>query len=152
MLELDALVASRIVTDATMITLMNITASDDRVYAWYPATDIEYTIGVSEVAIIYRNSMGTRPWAWSYPSQIPDISYFFRVLSISQLKVRQVSERLIELFDKTSMESVHWLVKWIELNGYADGLYEGSPTQPIVSKNITFGFKIVVSREPDLDE
>ena len=61
MLELDALVTSRITTDASMISLMSITASDDRVYAWYPATDIEYEVGVSEVAIIYRNSMGQRP-------------------------------------------------------------------------------------------
>lgn len=146
MLELDSLVVSRITGDASLISLMGITASDDRVYAWYPATDIIYTLGSTEVSIIYRNSMGGRPFEWSYPSQIPNMSYFFRVLSISQLKLRQVSERLIELFDKTSMESTNWSVKWIELNGYADGMYEGSPTQPIMSKNVTFAFTTVVKR------
>jgi hypothetical protein len=146
MLELDSLVVNRIESDATMISLMGITSEDTRVYAWYPAIDLEYILGVKEVAIIYRNSMGGRPFEWSYPSQIPDISYFFRVLSISQLKVRQTSERLIELLDKTSMESTNWIVKWIELMGYTDGMTEGSPTHPIVSKNCTFSFKIVVKK------
>lgn len=144
MLELDALVVDRIETDATMISLMGITTEDTRVYAWYPATDLEYIINVKEVAIVYRNSMGSRPFEWSYPSQIPNITYFFRVLSISQLKVRQCAERLIELFDTTSMQSNNWTVKWIELLGIADGMTEGSPTHPIVSKNCTFSFKIVV--------
>ena len=146
MLELDALTVSRITGDATMISIMGITSGDDRVYAWYPAEDITYTINVNEVAIIYRNSLGKRPFRWSYPSQIPDITYFFRVLSISQLKLRQASERLIELFDKTSMDSDNWSAKWIELTGYADGMNEGSPSQPIVSKNVTFAFSIVVKK------
>lgn len=146
MLELDALVVSTITSDSTMISLMGINASDDRVYAWYPSTDIVYEIGGAEVAIIYRNSMASRPFNWSYPTQIPNITYFFRILSISQLKVRQCAERLIELFDKTSIESANWSVKWIELNGIADGMYEGSPSKPIVSKNVTFAFTIVVKK------
>jgi hypothetical protein len=146
MLELDALTVNRIINDATMISLMSITASDERVYAWYPAVDIIYTIGGAEVAIIYRNSMGGRPFEWSYPQQIPDIVYFFRILSISQLKLRQCTERLIELFDKTSMESTNWSAKWIELKSAADGMMEGSPTHPIVSKNVTFAFNTVVNR------
>lgn len=146
MLELDALTVDRITTDATMISLMGITASDDRVYAWYPATDIVYTLGSTEVAIIYRNSMAARPFRWSFPTQIPNITYFFRILSISQLKLRQCAERLIELFDKSSMESDNWHVKWIEITGVADGMNEGSPTMPIVSKNVTFAFNIVVKK------
>lgn len=146
MLELDQLVVDRITTDAQLISLMGITAEDDRVYAWYPISDIIYTLGSAEVAIIYRNSFGGRPFNWSYPTQVPNIQYFFRVLSISQLKLRQTAERLIELFDKTSMESINWAVKWIEQTGCADGIYEGSPTQPILSKNVTFAFNVVVKR------
>lgn len=146
MLELDSLIVDRITSDATMTSLMGTTASDERVYAWYPATDIIYTVGSTEVAIIYRDSMGGRPFEWSYPQQIPDITYFFRILSISQLKLRQCAERLIELFDKTSMESTNWSAKWIELNSVADGMMEGSPTHPIVSKNVTFAFTNVVNR------
>jgi hypothetical protein len=144
MLEIDKLVVEKIKQDSTMIQLMGITASDSRVYAWYPATDIVYTVGVSEVAIIYRNSMGGRPFNWSYPSQVPNMTYFFRILSIGQLKLRQCAERLIELFDKTSIESSNWSVKWIELGGVADGMNEGGPTLPIVSKNVTFAFSIIV--------
>ena len=125
---------------------MGITAEDNRIYAWYPSSDIAYVLSVSEVAIIYRNTFDGRPFLWSYPSQFSDITYFFRILSISQLKLRQTTERLIELFDKSSIESVNWSVKWIKLLNAADGLYEGSPTHPIVSKNVLFGFNIVVNR------
>lgn len=145
MLELDKEVVDIIKDDATMISLMGITTSDNRVYAWYPASDIVYT-AQKDTAIIYRNSMGGRPFNWSYPSQIPNIQYFFRVLSISQLKIRQVSERLIELFDLTSISSTSWSVKWITLSSYADGMTEGSPTHPILSKNVLFSFNIVVKR------
>jgi hypothetical protein len=146
MLELDSLVVAQIVNDAQMISLMGITVDDDRVYAWYPTSDIVYTINQAEVAIIYRNSFGSRPASWSYPTQFPNLQYFFRVLSISQLKLRQTTERLIELFDKTAMQSTNWAVKWIEVIGAADGMYEGSPTQPILSKNVTFAFNVVVKR------
>jgi len=146
MLELDTLVVNQIETDSTMISLMGIAAGDTRVYAWYPATDIEYVVGQKEVCIVYRNSLGGRPFNWSYPSQMPDMLYFFRVLSISQLKLRQVSERLIELFDQQSLISTNWAVKWIELVGYADGMNEGSPTKPIMSKNVSFTFSVTVRR------
>ena len=146
MLEIDALIVNKIITDATMISLMGITVQDNRVYAWYPATDISYVVDTTEVAIIYRDSMGGRPFEWSYPSQMPDIQYFFRILSISQLKLRQSAERLIELFDKSSLESTNWSVKWIELSSITDGMFEGSPTHPIMSKNVTFAFNVVVNR------
>ena len=146
MLEIDKAVVDTITTDSDMISLMGITSSDKRVYAWYPFKDIVYTINVSEVAIIYRNSIGMRPFLWSYPSQISNITYFFRVLSISQLKVRQTSEKLIDLFDMSSIDTDNWSVKWIELGGIADGMNEGSPTLPIVSKSITFNFTIVVKK------
>lgn len=146
MLEIDSAIAARIVEDADMISIMGITASDDRVYAWYPQQDIVYTQGGSEVAIIFRSSNGGRSNNWSYPSQSPDIAYFFRILSISQLKSSQCAERLIALFDKTSLQTDNWNVKWIEQSGYSDGMMEGSPTHRIVSKNVTFVFKIVLSR------
>lgn len=146
MLELDTLVVNAIESDATMISLMGITASDTRVYAWYPSKDIEYVVGQKEVCIIYRSSMGGRPFNWSYPSQMPDLLYFFRVLSISQLKLRQTSERLITLFDQQSLSSTSWAVKWISLVGYADGMMEGSPTKPIMSKNVSFDFGVTVKR------
>ena len=44
MLELDQLVVAKITADAQLISLMGITAEDDRVYAWYPISDIIYTI------------------------------------------------------------------------------------------------------------
>lgn len=147
MLEIDEAVIDRIENDATMISLMSIDASDNRIYAWYPAIDIVYTKDEQEVAIIFRNSLGGRPFNWSYPSQIPNITYFFRILSINQLKLRQCSERLIELFDMTSIETEHWGVKWIELSGAADGMNEGGPTHPIVSKNVTFAFSVVVKKD-----
>jgi hypothetical protein len=146
MLELDALVVNRIKTDATMISLMGINSLDDRIYAWYPAIDIEYILNLQEVAIIYRNYMEGREMNWSFPSQMPNIKYFFRILSVSQLKLRQCTERLIALFDQTSLTSANWITKWIELSSVADGMMEGSPTYPILSKNVLFTFNVVVRR------
>lgn len=146
MLELDSLVVSRIATDTTMKTLLGVTTSDNRIYAWYPTTDITYTIGGVDSSIIYRNSMEGRPFRWSYPYQMPNIQYYFRVMSLSQLKLRQITERLIVLFDMTSLQSTNWGAKWITLSGSWDGMVEGNPTHLILSKNVTFDFSIVVKR------
>ena len=145
MLEIDAYVVNKIRTDSTMITLLGITSSDYRIYMQFPSENISYV--TSEAAIIYRNSMGSRDRKWSYPSQISNIMYFFRVLSVSQVKVRQIIERLLNLFDKSSIETASWLVKWVELMGITDGPIEGTPTNLVYSCNITFAFNVVVTKE-----
>lgn len=146
MLELDEYCVTKIRTDASMVSLMGITATDYRVYSWYPAGDVYYTVGVSEAAIIYRNSCGSRPYKWSYPKQFPNITYYFRVMSIDKSKLGQASKRLIKLFDMTSIETTSWRVKWIELSGDSPGPMEGSPTMPIVSRNVMFKFSVVLQK------
>jgi hypothetical protein len=146
MLEIDKAVVDLIAGDATISGYTGASAADDRIYAWYPIRDIEYTEGTVEMAIIYRNSMGTRTFRWSYPSQIPNIIYFFRVLSINPLKLRQCTERLVDLFDETSLQTTNWNVKRITISGVADGMQEGSPSKPIMSKSVTFSFSNVLRR------
>jgi len=143
LLEIDQKVISMITTDVTMAGYLNGTLSDNRIYAWYPVSDIAYTIGFQEVAIIFRDSLGGRPYEWSYPSQIPHITYFFRILSINQILLSQCKERLIVLFDQKSIETTNWYVKYVELASDANGMTEGSPTQPIMSRNVNFLFKEV---------
>lgn len=146
MLEIDKAVVDRIKADATMDSYLNPSVSDNRLYSWYPLKDITYT-KANPTAIIYRNSIpSSRPYAWSYPSQFPNFHYFFRVLSNSPLATRQVSERLIQLFDTTFITTTHWAVKYIELMTYLDGQNEGGASNPIVSKNVTFLFSLVFSR------
>lgn len=143
MLGLDAEVISVLDNDVTMSGYLNGNSSDNRIYSWYPITDITYIEGSQEAVIIFRNSLGSRPFEWSYPSQMPHITYFFRILSINQELLSQCAERLIELFDQKSMEVTDWDVKYIELISASNGMTEGSVTKPILSKNVSFLFKEV---------
>jgi hypothetical protein len=52
----------------------------------------------------------------------------------------------VALFDKTSLQTTNWTVKWITVSGVADGMQEGGPSKPIMSKNVTFVFSNVFSR------
>ena len=42
MIEIDEYIVTTITGDATMISLMGIDASNNRVYAWYPSHDVVY--------------------------------------------------------------------------------------------------------------
>lgn len=145
MLEIDAAVVSKIASDATMISLMGITVSNNRVYDWYPQDRIIFSAS-NQSAIIYRNSLGSRNYNWSYPSEMPRLTYYFRILSINQLNLNQVNEKLIDLFDMTTIQTTNWSVKWIELSGSVDGPIEGDPTYPIYTKDVNFNFSTLVKR------
>ena len=109
MLEIENQAISVIAGDTTIDGYLNPSVDDNRIYAWYPPTDIEYN-ETNKSAIVYFNNMPKRSFNWSYPSQMPDIFFYFRVLSLSQLEVRQISERLIDLFDNTSIQTTNWSV------------------------------------------
>ena len=145
MIEIDAAVTTRITTDNTLKGYLGATAGDTRLYSWYPVRDIVYTSS-TPAAIIYGNNMGGRSHLWSFPDQIPNAIYFFRVLSIGKLKLENISERLIALFDKTSITTTHFSVKWIVIAGCTDGANEGSVTNPIFVKNVSFSFSNVFRR------
>ena len=147
MIEIDEYVVSTVTGDATMISLLGISASDNRIFSWYPAHDIVYSSN-SPAAIVFRKSSGSRTGAnYSYPSQIPNINYFFRVLSISQLVLGQVAERLMDLFDeKYNVLLTNLGIKKIGIRGNSDAPTEGDVGNPIYVKLVSFSFSIVVKR------
>ena len=147
MIEIDEYVVSTVIGDATMITLMGITGTDNRIFAWYPTHDIVYG-NTNPAAIVYRKSSGGRTGDnYSYPSQIPNINYFFRCLSIDQLVLGQVAERLMDLFDeKYNVLLTNLGIKKIGIMGNSDAPTEGDVGNPIYVKMVSFSFTNVVRR------
>jgi hypothetical protein len=147
MIDIDAYVVSTVTGDATMISLMGIDGSDNRIYAWYPADDIIYD-DTYPAAMVYRKGSGGRPGDnWSYPSQIPHINYFFRCLSIDQLVLGQVAERLLGLFDeKYNIVLTNFGIKKIGVIGNSDAPTEGDAGKPIYVKVVSFSFTNIFER------
>jgi hypothetical protein len=145
MLEINEEIVSIIEDNAEIGLLLGSTVSDSRVYAWYPLDNIVFS-DVIPAAIIYRDSMGARPFRWSYPNQMPNLLIFFRACSISIEKANQVAESLINLFDKTNLSTDNWGIKWIELVNKTQGMPEGTPTKLVYSVNVTFNFTNVFRR------
>lgn len=146
MLEIEKEIVARVSGDSSIQTLMGGSESDRRIYAWFPTGDVVYTEGTIECAIIYRMSFTGYPWQWSYPSQSSDEQLFFRILSINQLKLGQVSEKLIDLFDKGSLQTTNWSVKNIMLLSSNEGMNEGEATKPIHTRNMSYRFGVVLKR------
>lgn len=146
MLEIDRAIVQRISNDSTIQTIMGGTAADRRIYAWFPVGDVVFTEGTVECSIVYRVSVNGYPWRWSYPNQFSEMQLFFRIASINQLKLGQVSERLIDLFDKGSLQSTNWSVRWIELLSDVEGFNEGEATKPIHIRNQSYRLGTVLRR------
>ncbi len=147
-LELDKAIVDLFKNNASWISVSGATATDPRIYAWFPAGDLIFTPGVKDVAVIYRTSITGRPGRWSYPLQISDMQLFFRLLSINQLKLGTATEILIgeNFLDQQSIDTVNVSVKHIALLSGNDGLNEGAPTQPIHVRNFSFRFSNVFIR------
>jgi hypothetical protein len=144
--QLDKALVDLFKASSEYTTYSGATASDPRIYAWFPGGDIVYTPGVKDVATIYRFSMTGRPGRWSYPYQLGDMQLFLRVLSIDQLKLGNVTEILIgknSFLDKQAIDTTDLSVKWITMLSCNDGLNEGAPTQPVHVRNISFRFSNV---------
>jgi len=140
MIETDEYLVQKIIKDTTLISLMGISVSDKRIYAWYPTFDIVYESSYP-CAIVYRKSVRGRAGSWSYPNQYPDMSYYLRTLSINQLVLGQVAERLIVLFDETYKASTtSWIIGKIQINSIVDAPTEGDAGNPIFVKVVSFSF------------
>jgi len=146
MLELRQAVVSRISNDATIQSIMGGSASDRRIYYWYPEGDIVYTERTVECAIIYRMSLTGYPYRWSYPSEFSGHQLFFRIVSINQLKLGQVVEKLIDLFDQGSLQTTNWSVRHLQLLSSVDGMNEGEATKPIHTHNQSYQLSVVLRR------
>jgi hypothetical protein len=146
MLEIEKAIVDIVKNDSAIQVLMGGSSTDKRIYAWAPIGDTVFTEGTIEVAIIYRTTLIGRPFEWSYPSQKSDEQLFFRILSINQLKLGQVSERLIDLFDMGSLQTTNWSVKPIEILSVFDGMNEGEATKPIHVKNQSYRLSNVLRR------
>jgi len=147
MIDIDTYIVSTVINDATMISLLGITATDNRIFAWYPTHDIVYN-DVSPAVMVFRKGSGGRPGAYfSYPSQIPSINYFFRCLSIDQLVLGQVAERLLDLFDeKYNVTLTNFGIKKIGVIGNSDAPTEGDVGNPLYVKVVSFSFTNIVKR------
>lgn len=145
MLEIEQKVVANIENDSGIDTLLNPSEADNRIYTFYPHRDVEYN-STNRSAIFYFSRMPKRNYKWSYPYQMPNIFFYFRVLSINPLELRQISEKLINLFDNTSLQTDNWSVKWIEIKSYTDGESEGGPSNVKLVKNLSFDFTNVFKR------
>lgn len=141
MIETDEYLVQKIINDTSLISLMGITVNDKRIYAWYPTFDLVYESSFP-CAIVYRKSVRGRAGGnWSYPNQYPDMGYYLRTLSINQLVLGQVAERLIELFDETyKANTLSWIIGKIEINSVVDAPTEGDAGNPIFVKVVSFSF------------
>jgi hypothetical protein len=140
MIETDEYLVQKIINDASLISLMGISVNDKRIYAWYPTFDIVYESSYP-CAIVYRKSLRGKGGSWSYPNQYPDMGYYLRTLSINQLVLGQVAERLIELFDETyKAKTISWIIGKIEINSVVDAPTEGDAGNPIFVKVVSFSF------------
>lgn len=145
MIETDEYLVQKVIADATLISLMGISGSDKRIYAWYPTFDIVYES--SPCAIVYRKSVRGRGGDWSYPNQYPDMAYYLRTLSTDQLVLGQVAERLIALFDETYKDyTTSWIIGKIEINSVVDAPTEGDAGFPIFVKVVSFSFSNIFKR------
>jgi hypothetical protein len=141
MIETDRYLVQTIIADATLISLMGITADDKRIYAWYPTFDIVYNSS-NPCAIVYRKSIRGRGGDWSYSNQYPDMAYYLRTLSINQTVLGQVTERLIEVFDEQyKVYTTSWMIGKIEISSVVDAPTEGDAGNPIYVKVVSFGFR-----------
>ena len=146
MIETDRYLVQKVITDATLISLMGITAGDKRIYAWYPTFDITYENSFP-CAIVYRKSLRGKGGEWSYPNQYPSMSYYLRTLSINQTVLGQVAERLIDLFDETYKDyTASWIIGKIEIGSVVDAPTEGDAGNPIFVKVVSFSFSHVFKR------
>lgn len=140
MIETDKYLVQKVINDATLISLMGISGSDKRIYAWYPTFDILYESSYP-CAIVYRKSVRGRAGSWSYPNQMPDMSYYLRTLSTDQRVLGQVAERLSDMFDETYKEyTTSWIIGKIEINSVLDAPTEGDAGNPIFVKVVSFSF------------
>lgn len=146
MIETDEYLVQKVIADASLISLMGISGSDQRIYAWYPTFDVVYETSYP-CAIVYRKSIRGRGGDWSYPNQYPDIGYYLRTLSINQLVLGQVAERLIELFDETYKDyTTSWIIGKITINSVVDAPTEGDAGNPIFVKVVSFSFSNIFKR------
>jgi len=146
MIETDEYLVQKAINDATLISLMGITANDKRIYAWYPTIDVIYESSYP-CAVTYRKSIRDRGAEWSYPNQFPNIFYYLRTLSIDQLVLGQVTERLTDLFDETYKDyTTSWIIGKINLNSVMDAPTEGDAGNPIFVKVVSFSFSNIFKR------
>lgn len=133
--------------DSTIISLTGLTNSDMRIYSWGPPFDIVYT-SVYKAAIFIRDSQTTRMRdKWSYPSQLPDIMYYFACVSPSKTISHELEERIRQLLDLYSFATLNYRVGIVMLNNVIDGINEGTPTKPLYSRVISFALKEVFTRD-----
>lgn len=145
MLEIDKYMMDAIKADATISGYTGKTASDSRVYSWKPSKDVVFST-TYPAAIFYKDNQNPQPSEYSYPYQVGNVYYYFQIVSNNKTLTKQIAERLNTLFKDTSITTTNFRVLTVKPNGNAEGADEGTPTNPLYVRNVSFLLKEVFER------
>jgi len=145
MLEISEYLLNILKYDATITSLTGATATDTRIYSWKPAVDILFS-STLKAAIFYTSFQDKRPFSWSYPSQIGNITYFFQSSSLSKLILQQVIEQINILFDNYFFSTENYNILSMMCSGKKEGPLEGTATRRIYGETISFLLRDICSR------
>jgi hypothetical protein len=98
MLEISEYLINILKYDSEITSLTGANSSDYRIYSWKPSFDVIFS-STKKSAIFYSSFQDKRPYLWSYPNQIGNITYFFQSSSPNKTFAIQVIERINDLFD-----------------------------------------------------
>lgn len=146
MLEIDKYFLDTMRNDSGLSVLIGADVSDDRMYSWdYPSV-IEFNDSY-KAAIFYKDNQNPRPEMHSYPSQRGNIYYYFSVVSRDKSLTKEVAEYIINMFENCGVfNTENWRIGNIIMNGNSEGSNEGTPTNPLHKRNISFLLKEVFKR------
>jgi hypothetical protein len=132
--------------DSTIISLTGLNSSDMRIYSWNPPFDIIYNSTYKAAIFIRDTQFGRVSNYWSYPSQLPDIMYYFACVSPTKTTTNQLEERIRQLLDMYSFDTLNYRIGVITLNNVVDGINDGTPTKPLYSRITSFTLREVFMR------
>jgi hypothetical protein len=146
MVEIENKIVELVEADSTVTGLLGGDEEDSRVYKFDPASRHQYS-NIQPAILLYRLFHQSRQGAnWSYPSQKGHVILYFRAVSIDDLVASQIADALFELFDKSSLQTDNWSVKWIQENVRNSGESEGTSATPLFVENISFNLTHVFKR------
>lgn len=138
--EIKESIYSTITSDATFISLTGATATDKRLYYQYPIDQIDE----SNPWITYYFNGAGRPGSEVGDIQIPDRSMIIDIYSTDALLISDIFGRLIELFDKTEIETANYRIMRVRYESDNDLVEEQSDLNNLYRKNILFSFNDIL--------
>lgn len=138
MLEITKWFIDQLKADSTLSGMLGANAQDNRIYSWDFPTTITYSASL-KAAIFYKENQNPRPFMHSYPSQRGNIYYYFSIVSPNKTLANQIVEYLVSKFENRGIfNTTSWRIGNIIMNGSAEGVNEGTPTNPLYKRNLSF--------------